>query len=315
MSAAPAPADLLALLAAIVLAAAGGEAFLKGVLGVAAHLRLPQLLVATTLAAFATSSPELTVSVLAALEGRPEIGLGNALGANVVNIALILGIVLLFGRLPAHWRDIRRDFALALGAPALTLALALDGGLSRVDGGVLLGLFAFWLWLVSRQARHHRRRAGAGVEGAAPAHGWPRIAAYSLFGLACLTLAGHLFVAGATGIALAFGVHPFIIGATIVAIGTTLPELMTSLLARFRGHHEVGLGTLLGSNLFNGLAIAGTAAAIHPIRAPLAEVAVALGFGLLTVFLMLPRAGQISRPRGFLLLAAYAAFVLVTLYV
>lgn len=149
--------DLLALLAAIPLAALGGEAFLRGVLGVAAWLRLPKLLVATTLAAFATSSPELTVSSLAALDGKPEIGLGDALGSNVVNIGLILGLALLFGALPARLAEIERDFLLALCLPALTLILAADSTLSRTDGALLLVLVALWLILVVRQAIYHRR--------------------------------------------------------------------------------------------------------------------------------------------------------------
>jgi len=118
-----ATADLLALLAAIPLAAFGGEAFLKGVLGVGAWLRLPKFLVATTLSAFATSSPELTVSTMAALAGKPEIGLGDALGSHVVNIALTLGLALLFGALTARLAEFRRDFVLALGVPVLTLVL------------------------------------------------------------------------------------------------------------------------------------------------------------------------------------------------
>lgn len=107
--------------------------------------------------------------------------------------------------------------------------------------------------------------------------------------------------------------YAYVIGVTVVAIGTSLPELVTTLLARLRGHDDVGLGTLLGSNLFNGLAVVGVAAAIHPIQAPVSEVVVALGFGVLTVFLILPRRDAISRRRGLILLAAYAAFVTTTL--
>ncbi|MDP2787558.1 MAG: calcium/sodium antiporter [Pseudomonadota bacterium] len=307
--------DLLALLAAIPLAALGGEAFLKGVLGVAAWLRLPKLLVATTLAAFATSSPELTVSSLAALAGKPEIGLGDALGSNVVNIGLILGLALLFGSLSARFGEIKRDFLLALAVPVLTLILALDGTLSQAEGVLLLALFAFWLALAARQAMQHRREgtamsAAAGEESTgSPVRAW----LFAAVGLACLILAGRLFVVGASGIAVALGIHAYVIGASVVAIGTSLPELVTTLLARLRGHDDVGLGTLLGSNLFNGLAIVGVAAALHPIQAPVGEIAAALGFGVLTVLLILPRAGAISRRRGFVLLAAYVAFVTATL--
>jgi len=302
--------DLLALLAAIPASALGGASFLRGVLGVAAWLRLPKLLVATTLAAFATSSPEMAVSSLAALAGKPEIGLGDALGSNVVNVGLILGVALLFGALAARSDELRRDFVLALSVPILTLVLALDGTLSHADGALLLSLFVLWSALVVRQAIAHRRET---TTDDGPPVSALRAWIFLLVGLAALILAGRLFVTGASGIAVALGVHPYLIGVTIVAVGTSLPELVTVLLSRLRGHDDVGLGTLLGSNLFNGLAIVGVAATIHPIRAPLAEVATALAFGVLTVLLMLPRAGAISRRRGIALLAAYAAFIFVTL--
>jgi len=253
------------------------------------------------------------VSSMAALAGKPEIGLGDALGSNVVNIGLILGVALLFGTLTAPFAEIKRDFLLALAVPVFTLVLVLDGTLSRADGAVLLALFTLWLARVVRQAIQHRREIptqealmGTSVQ---PIRAW----LFLIAGLASLILAGRLFVTGASGIAEALNINAYVIGVTVVAIGTSLPELVTMLLARWRGHDDVGLGTLLGSNLFNGLAIVGIAAAIHPIRAPSSEVAVALGFGVLTVLLMLPRAGVISRRRGLALLAAYAAFITTTL--
>ena len=301
--------DLLALLAAIPAAALGGASFLKGVIGVAAWLRVPKLLVATTLASFATSSPELAVSSLAALAGKPEIGLGDALGSNVFNIGLILGVALLFGPLVTNITEIGRDWVLALIVPFLTLALVLDGSLSRAEGALLLALFVLWMVLVVRRAITYRRDL---APDAAPRLSPGRAWLFLLAGLAALLLAGRLFVTGASGIAMALGVHPYLIGVTVVAAGTSLPELVIMLYSRLRGHDDVGLGTLLGSNLFNGLAIVGIAATIHPISAPRGEVAVALVFGALMVLLMLPRAGVISRRRGLALLAAYLAFVFVT---
>lgn len=301
--------DLLSVLAAIAVAALGGATFLKGVLGMAEWLRLPNMWVATTLAAFATSSPEMAVSSMAAASGRPGIGLGDALGSNVVNLGLILGIALCFGPLAAGFHELKRDFVLALIVPALTLLLALDGELSRTDGLLLLALFALWMTLLTRQAVTHRRTAPAPAKppaAAAPA------GLFLLVGLAALVSAGRLFVSGASGLASAMGVHPYVIGATLVAIGTSLPELVTVLLSRLRGHDEVGLGTLLGSNLFNGLAVVGTAATIHPIHAPLRELAVASACGMVTVLLVIPRGSLISRRRGLALLAAYVSFVLMT---
>ena len=303
--------DLLALLAAIPLAALGGECFLKGMLGLTFWLRLPKFLMATSLAAFATSSPELTVSTMAALEGKPEIGLGDALGGNVVNMALILGLALLFGALPVRLFELRRDFILALFVPILTLMLASDGILSHADGILLLALFIVWLTLIAKQAIGHRQKTllADTTSSVRPIYA----SLLLLVGLACLLLAGYFFVTGASGIATAFGVHGYIIGATLVALGTSLPELVTTLLSRWHGHDDVGLGILLGSNLFNGLAIVGVTAIIHPIHAPFSKVAVALIFGTLAVLLILPRNNIISRQRGFGLLAAYMAYVLLTL--
>lgn len=301
--------DLLALAGAVTFAAAGGELFLKGVLGAATALRLPRLLVATTLAAFATSSPELTVSTVAALAGKPEIGLGDALGSNVVNIALIFGLALLFGPIHVRRNELGRDFALASAAPLLTFWLARDGQLSRAEGAILLGTFALWLAALIRAGLAAR----VPTETAPEAQPW-RWLLLGATGLAALVLAGRLFVSGATGIAVAFGVDAYVIGATVVAVGTSLPELVTVLLSRLRGHDDVGVGTLLGSNLFNGLAIVGVAAAIHPIAAPATELAPAIGSGLLALLLMIPgRQGALERGRGILLLGIYAAFVWATL--
>ena len=275
--------DLLGLLAAIPLAAVGGAMFLQGVLGVAQWLRLPELLVATTLAAFATSSPEMAVSSLAALSGKPGIGLGDALGSNVVNLGLILGVALLFGPLAARFDEFKRDFVLAILVPVLTLLLALDGTLSRPEGVLLIALFSLWVTVVARQAIAHRREAPANAgQSVNAARMWLLLVA----GMAALILGGQLFVTGASGIAQAIGVHPYVIGATLVAVGSSLPELVTVLVSRLRGHDDVGLGTLLGSNLFNGLAVVGVAATIEPIRAPLNELAVAVAFGVITVLLV-----------------------------
>lgn len=303
-------ADLAAVAGAIVLAAVGGETFLTGILGAARWLRLPKLLVATTLVAFATSSPELTVSAIAALAGKPEIGLGDALGSNVVNIALIFGLALLFGPIRAERGSLGRDFALALAVPLLTLWLALDGVLSRAEGALLLGIFAVWMALQIRTAHSERATHTAADTSVRPL----RTLLSLLGGLAALIAAGRLFVIGAAGIAESFGVDAYVIGATVVAIGTSLPELVTVLLARWRGHDDIGVGTLVGSNLFNGLAIVGTAAGIHAIQAPLAEVAVTLVIGMLALLLLIPdRNALIGRARGAMLLACYAGFVTLTL--
>ena len=308
----PQISDLLLLLAAVPAATFGGTAFVQGVVGIAAALRVPRLLVATTLAAFATSSPELSVSTLAAWAGRPGIGVGDALGSNVVNLGLVLGSALLLGPLAVSPREIRRDGSLAFAVPVLTVLLALDGTLSRVDGAVLLAAFAGWATWIARLALDHRRHAPLDAAAAPPPPATALALLRLLAGLLGLLLAGRLFVVGATGIASSLGVHPYVIGATLVSAGTSLPEWVTVLLARRRGDDDIGVGTLIGSNLFNGLAVVGLAASIRPIPAPLREVGVAAGFGLLTLLLVLPRRGALSRRRGLALLLAYAAFIAAT---
>lgn len=301
--------DLMAMLAAVALAGIGGELFLKGVLGAAVALRVPRVLVATTLAAFATSSPELTVSTVATLAGTPEIGLGDALGSNVVNIALLFGLALLLGPIHIARREFGRDFAIALSLPLLTFWFALDGEISRAEGALLLIIFAVWMGALIRHGLG-ARSIEAVPEDARP---WKFLLG-GVAGLAALILAGRLFVSGASGVANAFGVDAYIIGATVVAIGTSLPELVTVLLARLRGHDDIGVGTLLGSNLFNGMAVVGLAASIHPITAPPTEIAVALGVGAFSLLLLIPgRTEQIGRGRGVALLVCYASFVIATI--
>lgn len=303
--------DLVLILGAVLLAAAGGEAFLKSILGAAIHLRVPKIVVATTLAAFVTSAPELTVSTVAALAGQPEIGLGDALGSNVVNIALIFGLALLYRSVQASRQDFSRDFYLALAVPVLTFFLMLDGRIERPEALVLLVVFLTWLvWTVRSALR--QRAVAVDVEATELSAGKSLL--LGVLGLGALVAAGRLFVSGATGIAAALDVDTYVIGVLLVAIGTSLPELVTVILSRLRGHDDVGVGTLIGSNLFNGLAIVGVAGTVHPIAAPLAEVAVTLACGIIALLLLLPnRRGQIVRGRGVLLLILYAGFVWATL--
>ena len=277
---------------------------------------MPKILVATGLAALATSSPELTVSTIAALAGQPEIGLGDALGSNVVNIALLFGLALLFGPIRIEHRELSRDYVFSVAIPLLTFWLAADGLISRSEGGLLLLTFALWMTLLIRAGLAWRKLdavANADADTTRQNCSPWRSLVFGIAGLAALIVAGRLFVASATDIAIAFGVDAFIVGATVVAIGTSLPELVTVLLARVRGHDDIGVGTLLGSNLFNGMAIVGVTASISPIHALPVEVDVALGVGVLSLLMLIPgRDGVISRRRGLMLLAIYSVFVMAT---
>ncbi len=302
--------DYLALAAGMVLAGAGGELFLRGLVGLARWLRVSPGIIGATVAAFATSAPELSVGISSAAVGRPEISLGDVLGSNVVNVAFILGLALVLARIPCSRASLRRDFSSALLVPVVLGLLALDGRLSRLDGVVLLGCFAAWMTAVVREARQQRSATEA-VPGGSPAR---LVVAASVAGLACLLAGGRLIVAGATGLALHFGIPEFVIGATVVAVGTSVPELATTVIAQIRGQHEIGLGTILGSNIFNCLFILGVASVICPISTAGHEVAISLAAGFLTVAMIFPiRADFIGRGRGVLLLAVYVAYVVAML--
>lgn len=302
--------DYLALLIGVACAGVGGELFVRGTVGIAGALRISPGIIAATVAAFATSSPELTVSINSALQGTPRIALGDALGSNVVNVALILAAAVLIAPITAARHAIRRDFPVALAVPVVLAALLSDGVLSRIDGMLLLGLFAGWLAAIVREARRQRSAAAEVLGEHKPA----RAALEATGGLALLIIAGRLIVAGATGIAEAHGIDAFIIGATVVAVGTSVPELATAIISGIKGHEEVGLGTILGSNIFNGLFIVGVASSITPITIGLREVAPALILGLLAVALTYPPgSGRIERWRGTILLGVYATYLLAVL--
>lgn len=279
---------------------------MRGVVGVAQWARIPAGVIGATVAAFATSSPELSVSVNAALAGTPQIALGDALGSNVVNIGLVLGLALLFGPIQDRGKLARREFPFALLAPAATFVLLLDGLLSRADGMLMLASFVGWVFISAKQALRERHAAEELLAERKPG----RAIFISIVGLGLLVLAGTLIVTGAKYVGELLGWTPFVVGATLVAIGTSIPELATTIISRSRGHDEVGLGTVLGSNLFNGLFIVSIASLIHPIPVKIETVVVGLFFGLLTVALAIPnRNGQVVRNRGFVLLAVYAVYV------
>lgn len=296
----------LALAVGVLCAAIGGELFVRGVVGIARWARVSAGIIGTTVAAFATSSPELSVAITAAMAGEPQISLGNALGGNVVNVALVLAITLLISGIQCPRDSVKRDFPVALITPLVIGVLALDGVLSRLDGLLLLGMFLAWTVAVTIEARKQRSAAG---EILAERRGWLAII-LCLVGLVFLIVAGRFIVTGAKGIAASFGIDEFVIGATVVAIGTSVPELATTVVSKIRRHDEVGLGTILGSNIFNGLFIVAIAAIISPISIDWREVAIALVSGMVTVALVWPaRGGRIERRRGVLLLALYIVYV------
>lgn len=269
-------------------------------------LRISPGIIGATVAAFATSSPEISVSITSALAKKPQIALGDALGSNVVNVALILGLALLMKPIKVPKGSIGRDFPVALLVPVITGLLFMDGILTRVDGCILITAFFGWLGMTIQKARKERSDAES-VLGENRAR---FVFLSCVIGLAFLILAGNFIVAGGRGIAASFGIPEFVVGATIVAVGTSVPELATTIIASLRGHDEIGLGTVLGSNIFNGLFVVGVAAIINPIEMPWQPVTIAIVFGVVTLLQALPiRGGKIAKEQGVLLLASYLLYV------
>lgn len=298
--------DYVTLILGIICAGIGGELFVRGVIGLAHWARVTPGIIGATVAAFATSSPELSVSINAAMAGKPQIAFGDALGSNVVNVALILGLALVISGIQSSRDSVKRDFPVALLIPIITGVLFLDGEISRFDGVLMLSMFLAWLVAAIIEARKQRSAA----EVLLGEHRGRLVALSCVVGLALLVGAGHLIVAGARGIAIAFGIDEFIIGAIVVAVGTSVPELATTVVAKLRGHDEVGLGTILGSNIFNGIFIVAVASIIHPITVAWREVAITLVFGLMALVFSYPaRTGFIDRRRGILLLMLYAVYL------
>lgn len=301
--------SVLLLLVGVVLAWFGGSLFVDGTVGLARWARWPVAVIGVTVAAFGTSSPELMVAIQSAVDGVPQISLGDVLGSNVVNIALVLALVISCSGMRAEDSGVRRDWACALAVPFIMAAVLWDGWFSRLDALLLISLFAGWLAMVVRHARGHRARNVEEVIEAGRAS-LRKTAFQVLAGLALLIAAAQFVVIGGKGVALALGWSPFIVGAVVVAVATGTPELATTIVARIRGHHDVGLGNILGSNVFNALLVASVAALIHPFAVKPPELVPSLTFGFATTLMILPgRGGALGRWRGFVLLALYALYL------
>lgn len=301
--------DIVWMVSGVALAAIGGEFFVRGSVGLAKWLRIPAGIVGATVAAFATSSPELSVSVLASIDGRPEIALGDAAGSNLVNLGVVLGFTILLSPVVVRVADLRRELPIGIAAMAMLWVLAGDGNFLRIEASAFLGVFVFWLVWVVRDARRDRVDVSA-LSGS----GRGRTMVELLTGLALLVLAGRLVVTAAKGFGEALGWSEFVVGSLLVAIGTSTPEFVTALIAARRGHSDVGVGAVLGSNIFNTLFIVGIAGLIQPITGDVNGLEIAVVLGILGTVLVIPNgASLVGRLRGVALLGTYALFVVAVL--
>jgi cation:H+ antiporter len=315
--------DLLQLLIGGAMLYFGAEWLVSGSSRLAASFRIPQLIVGLTVVAYGTSAPEVVVGLQAAAAGHGDVALGNVIGSNIANIGLILGLTALIRPTRVDGALRRRELPV-LGVSTLAVPLVLiDGTIQWWEaGGLVLAALGYTGWTV-RRAREApvaaEAREGALVTaeaaetgGAPPPDGRLRQGVVSLVGLVLLLVGGHLFVRGATGVALAFGMSERVVGLTIVAVGTSLPELATSLIAAFRGHSDIAVGNVVGSNIFNVLLCLGSAGLVGKITTtPSAVAADVAALTVMTVgaLVFLRTARTIQRWEGALLLAAYVAFI------
>ncbi len=291
----------------LVILVAGGEFLVRGASAIARAFHLSPLLIGLTIVGFGTSAPELIVSVQAALAGQPGIAIGNVIGSNISNILLILGVSALIAPLIIPGRKLWRDLGFMLGATAIVWTMLLNGQITRTDGLILIaGLVAFLTTAFISGSGHPPE---SGTETFGP--NWkPWIMTGA--GLVGLVIGARLLVDSATSIARDFGISEAVIGLTIVAVGTSLPEMATSVIAAFRKHTEISVGNIVGSNIFNLFGILGITALVAPIPAEARFAAIdmwwvtASSVGLAVVAFAL---GGLPRIAGAGLLVAYGAYL------
>jgi len=301
---------------------AGAEWFVAGASSLALSLRIPKLTIGLTVVAYGTSAPEIVVGIQAAAAGHGEVALGNVLGSNIANIGLILGVAALIrpARVDGELRS--RELPVLLASAALVPILMANGVVSQWEGAGLALIAVAYTVIMVRSARSKavlaQSRAGArSAEEAADIAGAPtptgklRSVATAIGGLAVLLVGGHLFVAGAVEVAHTLGMSDRLVGLTIVAVGTSLPELVTSVIAARRGHADLAVGNVVGSNIFNILLCLGTAAMTGRVAAPLASVAVDLiAMLVMTIFavVLLREERTISRAEGLVAVALFVGY-------
>ncbi|MBC7131556.1 MAG: calcium/sodium antiporter [Roseovarius sp.] len=302
-----------------------GDALVKGAVNLSLRIGIPALIVSLTVVAFGTSAPELLVSVNAVLVDKPALGLGNVVGSNIANVLLVLGLPAVLAVTHTSRCDCRRSYLQMLAASVLFIALAFRGSFDRIAGLVLLGALALMLADAFHRSLLHRRDVAAArllateeeeVEGADPDMPWWQIVTFLVLGLIGLPLGADILVDNASILALRYGVSEAVIGLTLVAVGTSLPELATTIMAALRSQADVALGNVIGSNMFNLLAIIGVTAMVGrvPVNAEFLsfDLWVMLAASLILIpFVFLGR--DIGRIWGIGLTAGYAGYVLTVL--
>lgn len=310
---------VLAILGGFVLLIWSADRFIEGAASVAKHAGMPSLLIGMVIVGFGTSAPEMVVSAMAALDDNPNLALGNALGSNIVNTGLILGITALIAPIVVHSKIVQRELPLLFVIGAVFGLLMLGGALTRIEAVVLLvGFFALVGWTVFTSMRNRGDALETDTEQELNAHPMPlgKAVFWLVVGLLFLLVSSRILVWGAVTVAQTLGVSDLIIGLTIVALGTSLPELAASVIAARKGEHDIAIGNVVGSNMFNILAVVGIAGTITPMPALSPEilqrdwpVMMVMTAGLFVMcYGFRGGQGRINRIEGGILLLAFAAY-------
>lgn len=310
----------LAIIGGLILLIWSADRFVDGAAATARAFGMPQLLIGIVVIGFGTSAPEMIVSSLSALNGNPGIALGNAYGSNITNIALILGLTALISPLAVNSQILKLELPILIAVTALSAYLIYDNTVSRLDAVILLAVFGIYMiWTIRQGLQNKNDSLAADVQQELNEQESMTLRAaliWVFIGLLLLIISSQLLVWGAVQVAQYFGVSDLIIGLTIVAVGTSLPELASSLVAAKKGEVDLAVGNIIGSNLFNTLAVVGIAGAISPMQVePEVFTRDMLIMSLLTVILLIFGLGwgkknirSINRLEGLLLFIAYVGY-------
>ena len=314
------PLLVVLLIGGLALLTVGGELLVRGATAIAKQLGLTTTVIGLTVVAMGTSLPELAVSLYAALGGTPDIAIGNVVGSNIANIGLILGITAMVTALPVYGSAVRLAWPFMFAASWVAVLLARDGSFDRLEGGFFIVCLVLFVTFMVHGSRLEVKAGEAAeieamVKARAPAFDRRNLAVALLLvlgGSGMLFLGGKLLVDGAVGLARMADISERVIGLTLVAVGTSLPELATSLVAAYRGHGEVAVANVIGSNIFNLLGILGTTALVKPIPVAAQVIGSDLWWMLGIALLLLPMLwfrSNLSRVEGGVLLTGYLVYV------
>lgn len=301
-----------------------GDALVRGAVNLSLRVGIPALIVSLTIVAFGTSAPELLIGISAVLEGKPGLALGNVVGSNTANVLLVLGLPAMLSRMHTSRFDTRRSYVMMVIVTAGFIALSMFGVLTWVSGLILLAGLGLMLWDQLRAAQAHKAETrteelaeAEEVEGADPDMPWWKIGVFLVIGLIGLPLGADLLVKNASIIARDFGVSDAVIGLTLVAVGTSLPELATTVMAALRQQADVALGNVIGSNLFNLLCIMGVTTFFGPVPVASSFLTFDLWVMLAAALILAPfvlMKIDLGRRWGALLTALYVAYIAVVLH-